>query len=48
MNINSKNERKMRQKNRELAEKLNDKRKVERYKASMIPKQVPMVEKLIF
>ena len=46
--INSKNERKTRQKNRELAKKLNNKRKAEICKASTIPKQVPVVEKPIF
>ena len=46
--INSKNERKMRQKNRELVKQLNDEPKAERYKAFTIPKQVPVVEKPIF
>ena len=46
--INSKNERKTRQENRELAKKLNDECKADSYKASTTPKQVPVVEKPIF
>ena len=46
--INSKNERKTRQENRELAKKLNDERKADSYEASTTPKQVPVVEKPIF
>ena len=42
--INSKNERKKRQENIELAKKFNDKRKADSYKSSNTPKQVPVVE----